>query len=328
MRKSANVNEKGPKQEPINIDSLKTDTLKKETKRKTTKKVKITEETEPDVTVRHLSEGDKSILEDLGIIEKLKLEHDKNVQYNKKYGFDVPFINEMMQNFNTYLNTEGKQFINTAEESLKNSEEDDDSINIHLKLIFTNPKERILFKELLLTTEKYPILVTIGDYDFFFEYFDEDQDPIFSYNKTSFEFFFQSDIGKLKAYLQKNPLQFGFKYNNNVSFDELDIKMLQKEKEQPKQEDDTKYEIDILGRKIVKTEEQPKQEEPKLVELPKNEIKDSGEDFVSLKKAYKVKLSNIESSIMVITDNPSEIFTRFTANMVIGVKLIGNGVCI
>lgn len=308
MRKSANVNEKG-----TNIDSLKTDTLKKESKKRTPKKEKITEETEPDVTVRHLSDGDKSILEDLGIIEKLKMEHDKNVQYNKKYGFDVPFINEMMQNFNTYLNTEGKQFINTAEESLKNSEEDDDSINIHLKLIFTNLKERVLFKELLLTTEKYPILVTIGDYDFFFEYFDDDQDPIFSYNKTSFEFFFQSDLGKLKAYLQKNPLQFGFKYNSNVSFDELDIKMLQKE--QPKQDD-------------TKTEKQPKQEEPKQVELPKNEVKETGEDFISLKKAYKVKLSNIESSVIVITNNPSEIFTRFTADMVVSVKLIGNGVCI
>jgi hypothetical protein len=99
----------------------------------------INDEIEPEKTVRDLSNGDKSILEDLGIMknirEKERLEREKNIRYNKKYGFDQPFIDEMMNFFNFYLNSEGKQFIKTAEESLKNSEKEDDNSNIYIKLI-------------------------------------------------------------------------------------------------------------------------------------------------------------------------------------------------
>lgn len=114
MKKSANVNEKKIKlRKPQTKEEFFNESKKENTP--------LTSVKEPDTTtVRHLSDGDKSILEDLGIMEKLKLEHDKNVQYNKKYGFDVPFINEMMQNFNQYLNNEGKKFMNDAEEASNN----------------------------------------------------------------------------------------------------------------------------------------------------------------------------------------------------------------
>ena len=234
-------------------------------------------------------------------MDKLKLEHDKNVEYNKKYGFDVPFINEMIVNFNKYLSDEGKQFMNEAEESLKKIKEEDTKTNIHIKLVFNNDKERILFKELIRTTEMYPILITIGDYDFFFDTFDEEQDPIFNFSEEAYSFF-SNDVEKLKTYLLTNKLQFSFKYNN-IFFDDLSIKIVEKGKNP-----------------------EPVEKNPEPVEIPKTEMIKS--DSIVLKKAYKIKLANLDECVMVITDNPAEIFSRFTVDMVLSVKLIGNGVCI
>ncbi len=149
----------------------------------------------------------------------------------------------------------------------------------------------------LLTTEKYPILITIGDYDFFFDCFDDEQDPIFSFSKESFSFFFSNDVEKLKAYLQKNKIQFAFKYNN-ISFDDMNIKIIEKK---------------------------GNVQEPIKAEVKQKEVKS---DSIVMKKAYKIKLANLDESVMIITDNPSEIFSRFTADTVLSVKLIGNGVCI
>jgi len=299
MKKSANVNEKKVKKESTKkiIDTPPViDTP--------SQSYKVEDE---DRTVRHLSEGDKSILDDLGITEKFQEMQRKakedNISYNRKYGFDIPFINEMMQNFNQHLNNEGTKFINEAEEALK-KEDIDTSLNIHVKLILNNSKERILFKELLMTTDKYPILVTIGDYDFFFENFDDEQDPIFSFSKEAFIFFFSNDIEKLKVYLQKNKIQFAFKYNN-ISFDDLDIKIIEKTTESKK--DETKQEV-------------PVKDTPK-------EIKKEDNSIIIFKKAYKIKSIDLDDFI-VVTDNPADIFNRFGVDSVLSVKLIGNGVCI
>lgn len=306
MKKTENANET-KKEKP------KTSTTKSTTKKTTKKDLE-------DVTVRDLN-TEKSVLEDLGLLEKIKTfrkkQKEENIRYNKEYGFDIPFINEMMNKFNNYLNTEGKQFIDTANESMKESENDDDSMNLYLKLILSNDKERILFKELLMTTEKYPIFVTIGDYDFFFEYFDDEQDPIFSFNKENFAFFFSNDLNKLIDYLRKSKVLFGVKYDKILTLDGVNVKIIEKKKIEPKVESET-----------------PKQEStPEPQKQKEKQKEDVLSDGYNLKNTYRVRLiPMIESDgiieVFVVTDKPGEIFNYYGVDVVKSIKLIGNGITI
>ena len=279
------------------------------------KKVKSTKKTTKgleDTTIRDLTK-DKSILED--ILEQTKStkkqqQKEENIRYNKEYGFDVPFINEMMNNFNIYLNKEGKQFIDTANESLKNSEEDENP-NVFLKLILGNDKERILFKELLMTTERYPIYITIGDYDFFLEYFDEEQDPVFRFNEENFKFFFSNNLNKLTEYLRKSKILFDVKYNKKLTLDGVDIKIVEKKP--------------ISKKEDIRETETPKQEK---IETP---IEEPSKDKYKLKNSYRVRLVPMLESdgiieVFVVTDNPGEIFNYYSVDTVESIKLIGRGI--
>lgn len=325
MKKNANVNDKKskPRRKKILIEnSIDTSgimediqTPSKEDFEKASKKVEKIKtfiknpsdepeyvDIEPDLTVRNLTNGDKSILDDLGITEKQKeLENLVNERF-----LDINFVNDLRYKLNDYLNLEGKAFISKAEESLNTPDEIvNDDKPIFIKLILGNDKERILFKELLLNTERYPIYITIGDYDFFFERFDEDQHPIFSFSKESFTFFFSDNIENFKSYLMKNEVEFGIKYDRKISFDNLNIEILV----------DENKELDTtIESKVESMDEEPIKEEIKA--------------DIMFKRSYKVRLFDKEESFYIVTDNPSDIFNHFTVDKVLSVKLIGKGVCI
>jgi len=305
MKKNANVNDKKskPRRKKVLVeDCVDTNVIKTLMKNPPIEE-QIKEHNEPDLTVRNLTNGDKSILDDLGITEKQKeLENLVNERF-----LDINFVNDLRYKFNDYLNLEGKAFISKAEESLNTPDEIvNDDKPIFIKLILGNDKERILFKELLLNTERYPIYITIGDYDFFFERFDEDQHPIFSFSKESFTFFFSDNIENFKSYLMKNEVEFGIKYDRKISFDNLNIEML------------------VDENKELDTTIEPKIDESVNEESIKEEIKAD----IMFKRSYKVRLFDKEESFYIVTDNPSDIFNHFTVDKVLSVKLIGKGVCI
>lgn len=285
----------------------------KKTKTKSTKKTTKIKELE-DITVRDLTK-DKSILEDLEKIKTInRKQKEENIRFNKEYGFDTPFINEIMNDFNSYLNKEGKKYIDTANESLNSEDDEDDNRNVFLKLILGNDKERILFKELLMTTERYPIYVTIGDYDFFLMYFDEEQDPIFRFNEDNFEFFFSNNINKLTDYIRKSKVQFGVKYDKILILDGIDVKIIEKKKPEPPKEEQPETKM-----------EQPK-EEPQ-----KEEMKYRDTEYGVLKSTYRVRLVPMLESdgiieVFVVTDNPGEIFNYYSVDTVESIKLIGRGI--
>ena len=77
----------------------------------------IEEKKIPEHTVRDISR-EPSILDDLGYFEKRKLkekeledQRQKDILQNKIYGWDEPFINDIMEKFNNRLNEEGKLFV-------------------------------------------------------------------------------------------------------------------------------------------------------------------------------------------------------------------------
>jgi hypothetical protein len=274
----------------------------------------IEEKKIPEHTVRDISR-EPSILDDLGYFEKRKLkekeledQRQKDILQNKIYGWDEPFINEIMEKFNNRLNEEGKLFTTIAEKSANKEEEEiDTDTHLYLKLVLED-KERALFKELLLTTTNYPISVSIGDYDFFFENFDDEgKDPIFSFDKISFDFYFSSKIENLKNYLIKNKVKFGFKYSNKITFENLEIEVMSKGKAKT---DKIKEEIK------VETKVEPQKE---VVFEKTKEIN------TDLKRTYKVRLVSKTENFFVVTDNPSDIYNNFSVEDVISIKLVGQG---
>ena len=218
------------------------------------------------------------------------------------YGWDEPFINDVMNMFNTRLNEEGKIYTSLTEAALNKEDviEEDNDPNIMFKLVL-DEKERILFKELLLNTTKYPICINIGDYDFFFEMFDnEGKDPIFSFSKMSFSFFFNNDLEKLKKYLKENKVKFGIK-DRYITFEYLSL--------------------EIIGKNIQIVPEEKIKEEEKEIILEKKETPINSE----YRNTYKVKTKKKSKDFFVITDNPNEIYNFHGVDNVISIKLIGKG---
>jgi len=209
---------------------------------------------------------------------------------------DTVFVREAMGKFSDYINDQYKSMVEKTTKYENIKEEDDNDPNIHLKITPVEERERVLFKDKLLLSgqKRRPIYVTMGDYDFFYEYIDKDDSPIFSFNRKSFDFFFDKNLEKLKKYIQDSACSFGLGVN-------LGLKRLN---EKP-----IKFNNFLV--EIVEKKKKEKPSEPK-VELKIN------------KKVCKVKFLN-NKPIFILTEDPGNIFKQYN-NEVLSVKIIGDGI--
>jgi len=261
------------------------------------KKKKKIDEIDETTTVRDLTK-EESILNDIKKNEKKKRTYSD--EELKEIISNHSFANDIMSKFNSMINEEAQQFLSKTHD-IDVNEIDDDSPNILIKITLIDDRDRMLFKEMLFGRDKFrPIFVNIGDYDFFFSHFDNDQ-PVFSFNKETFSFFFDNDLEKLKSYMKSNTCSFISKLNHSkIKFDNLIIEILDKKPKKDKVED-----------KIEDKVEESKDESN--IELPKN----------NSIKTYKVKFTNKEV-LFVVTFNPAKIFETYGDN-VLSVKVIGAG---
>jgi hypothetical protein len=254
-----------------------------------------------DTTVRDLTK-EESILKDLEQKRKEKKTFTEE-EYESAIK-DMFFVSDIMSRFNNQINSDAEKFLSAtkkAEEWL----DEDNSPNVLVKLILTDEKERMLFKELLLNTseKRRPVYIDIGDYDFFFEYFDEDQ-PVFSFTRKSFDFFFNKDSEKLKEYIKENKCSFGLGFSSNerkIRFENISVEILDKNKKPVDEIKDETVPVDQVNEK--KTNDEPFE--------------------IIYKKIYRVK-TNQNEQLFVITDNPGTIYEKIPD--VLSVKIIGNGV--
>jgi hypothetical protein len=256
----------------------------------------------PEHTIRDLTK-EKSILDEISSQEKCKIMED------------AMWLNNANNTLNLYFVEQSKKFNDTVERMEKDSLEKENKDNIlpyeYLKLIIENQNDRIAFKEILLTSKTRPIYITIGDYDFFFEYFDEEQTPIFKFNSDSFLFFFNSSSDALLEYIKKNKIL----YNKKVSFDSLKIELLTKEetiKKEAKEETIKKEAKEETIKKEAK-------EETIKEEAKKKEIE------IATKRVYKVKIRNYKK-LLISINNPSEIYERYGIKNILSIKYIGKGI--
>jgi len=209
------------------------------------------------------------------------------------------FAQDVMNKFNSLINEEANLFLSETKKAEEMEDEDDKNPNIYIKLTIIDDRDRMLFKELLFGTSerRRPIYVNIGDYDFFFEYFDEEQ-PVFTFNKESFKFFFDNDLNKLKEYVKINKCTFDFE--REIKFDNIIVEILNKGKEKVGKVEKKEKEIEIENA-IVET---PQQEDTKY------------------KKVYKVKTVE-NTTLFILTDKPGDIFEKISD--VLSVKVMGFG---
>ena len=216
------------------------------------------------------------------------------------------FTQDVMSKLSKNWNEEAKEMLDEVKKAEEMDDEDDKNPNIFIKLTIIDDRDRMLFKELLFGTSerRRPIFVSIGDYDFFFEYFDEDQ-PVFTFNKESFKFFFDNDLNRLIEYIKINKCSFDSRFSlsseRKIKFDNIIVEILNKVKPDQKVEE--------------------KVEEEKVVE-EKVEVEETQEE-IKFKKVYKVK--TVDNSILfILTDKPGDIFEKFSG--VLSVKVMGFGI--
>jgi len=218
------------------------------------------------------------------------------------------------------INEEAKDFLEATKKA-EEWEEDEDTPTVFIKLIPSGERDRILFKEMLLSTSerRRPIYIDIGDYDFFFEYFDADHNPIFSFNRKSFMFFFNNDVVKLKEYIKQNKCSFGghtiytLSTERQIKFDDLIVEIIEKKKKNEKTET---VKDDVIKEEVKK--EDVKKDMKEFDDIQKVE------NFSIIKKVYKVKFHVIEP-LIVTTDNPAKIYEKF-GDSILSVKVIGEGI--
>jgi hypothetical protein len=278
---------------------------------------------EDNTTVRDLTK-EESILNDL----KKKKENSKTFSEEelRETLLNWEFVNDVMSKFNSMINEEAKDFLEATKKA-EEWEDDEDSPTVFIKLIPSGERDRILFKEMLLSTseKRIPIYIDIGDYDFFFDYFDDDHNPIFSFNRKSFMFFFNNDVVKLKEYIKENKCAFAFdghtKYllsnERQIKFDDLIVEIIEKKKGEKTVKDDIVKETvnDDNVKETVNSDDTVKE---------KNTIK--MENFSTIKKVYRVKFHVIEP-LIITTDNPAKIYENF-GDSILSVKVIGDGISI
>jgi len=268
-------------------------------------------------TVRDLTK-EESILNDL----KKKKESPKTFSEEelRETLLNWGFVNDVMSKFNSMINEEAKDFLEATKKA-EEWEDDEDSPTIFIKLIPFGERDRILFKEMLLSTSerRRPIYIDIGDYDFFFEYFDSDHNPIFSFNRKSFMFFFNNDVVKLKEYIKENKCSFGghtrytLSTERQIKFDDLIVEIIEKKKKDDKTE--------TIKDDVIK--EEVKKEVKKDIKKEIDNIQKM-ESFSIIKKVYKVKFHVIEP-LIITTDNPAKIYEKF-GDSILSVKVIGEGI--
>jgi len=279
----------------------------------------ILKEIESNNTIVRNLNSEKSISEDL---KRMKPKTDKIYSEKdlKEKVENISFINDVMTKFNFYVNEEAKSFI---AQTSKYEEIEVEDPNIFIKISPNNERDRLLFKDKLISSgeKRRPIYINIGDCDLFFEYFDKDELPIFSYNRENLIFFFSNDINKFKEYIENNKCSFGLGINlglhrindKSIKFDDMMVEIIDKKKKKEK-----------INEK-VSTPDKLKEElkkEPK--EDPKEEISEEPKEVN--KKVCKVKFLN-NDQLFILTKDPGDIFKEFN-NEVLSVKIIGDGILI
>ncbi len=270
--------------------------------------------------VRDLS-SENSILEDLKNLKPTsnKIYTEKDLKEKIE---DIALLNEAMKNFNFFLNKEAKSFTEQAKK-IEDIEEDEDP-NIFLKLAPSDERERRLFKDKLVSSgeKRRPIYINIGDCDLFFEYFDKDDFPVFSFNRQNLIFFFGNDIIKFKEYIESNKCSFGLGINiglhrineKPIKFDNLMVEVIEKKKKNNKEE---------------KPIEQPKEEE-KPINKTKIDPPLPQEENKNLHRVI-CKVKFIDSDPMfILTEDPATIFKKFDGSSIVSkvksIKIIGEGI--
>lgn len=290
-----------------------------------------------DTTVRDLTK-EESILND---IKKKKEKRSFTDEELKEVLLDYSFINDTMTRFNNLINEEAKDFLSKTRKAEEWNEDDEDPNNLFIKLIINDERDRMLFKEMLLRTseKRRPIYVNFGDYDFFFEYFDNSQ-PVFTFNKKNFNFFFDDDVEKLKNYIKDNKCSFGtFSYfssdadqERKIKLENIVIEVLKKIEKPLDKKENTKEE---LINKYSQTENKEEEKPEPQSEVPESPVKEK--EFMvesniitdklykmdKVYKVYKVKTQNNKEPIFVVTDNPGNIYSKISD--VLSVKVMGNG---
>jgi hypothetical protein len=263
------------------------------------------------IIVRDLSK-DKSILEDLRALKPVKSTDKIYTEEDMKEKIlNTTFAVDVMKKFNFFVNEQAKSFI---EQTKKYEDIEEDSVNIFMKISPSTDRERSIFNEKLLSygEKKRPIYISVGEFDLFFEYFDKDGYPIFSYNRKNLVFFFSNDISKLKTYIESNKCTFGQSSyrKDRFGFDNLLVEIIEKKKKQKIEEKTSK--VEEPKKEDVKEEVK---EEPKLQEETKHN-----------KKVCKVKFIN-SNQLFILAENPGDIFKEFD-NEVLSVKIVGEGISI
>jgi len=264
--------------------------------------------------VRDLSNNEKSILEDLRNLKPVsdKIYTEKDLKEKIE---DIASLNEAMKNFNFFLNKEAESF--TSQAKKYEDIEDEEDPNIFLKLAPSDERERRLFKDKLVSSgeKRRPIYINIGDCDLFFEYFDKEDFPVFSFNRQNLVFFFNNDINKFKEYIESNKCSFGLGINiglhrineKPIKFDNLMIEIIDKKKKKNK-------------------EEQP-------VEQPKEKVEEKKVVKETTGNLHRVicKVKFVDSDPMfILTEDPATIFKNFGGSNILSkvksVKIIGDGI--
>lgn len=294
------INKIGEEIKVKNAQKLTEDEIKKSTDKKVDE---IKKKLECDETiVKTIEKIDGPFCDYVGSVvdDMKKLKSNERIYTEKelKERLDnLSFMKDAMKDFNYYVNEEAKKF-NNMTKKIQDIIEVDNDPNMFIKLMPFEEKERVMFKDKLLTSglKKRPIYLTIGDYDFFYEYIDIDNQPVFSFNKKSFNFFFDDNIDNLRYYIGKNKCYFSGVGSRNDRLNKF-----------------SNLVVEVIDRK----KKPVKKEEPKVVEPPK-------EEKLIAKKTYKVKFFNSDP-LFVITDNPSIIFQKFN-DEIDSIKVLGCGV--
>ena len=270
-----------------------------------------------DTVVRDLTKED-SILKE---IQNKKSEKKTFTEQDlRETLLNFSFAQDVMSKFNSLINEEAKGMLAETKKAEEIEDDDEDkNPNIFIKLTIIDDRDRMLFKELLFGTSerRRPIFVNIGDYDFFFEYFDDDQ-PVFTFNKESFGFFFNNNLNKLKEYIKINKCSFDSRFSlsseRKIKFDNIIVEILNNKKKQELQGESS----GTSGTSGTQEELQEKVQE-------KQEMKIKGFWNVPpspYKKVYKVKTE--KETLFILTDKPGDIFEKISG--VSSVKVMGFGI--
>lgn len=246
---------------------------------------------------------ERSIIDDLKEVKSDKTYTEDEVREKIN---DISFMNEAMKKLNSSINEQAKTFYNLTKD-YKDIEEDK-SLSITLKIIPNKDRDKIIFREKLISygEKRRPIMITIGQHELFFMRIDENGCPLFEYSKKNLFINFKNDIDSLIKYIQENKCYIGtntgklFPLKMDFSFDDLCVEVIDKKKK--------------------KNEDKPKEDIKE--DIKENDVKEEKVNNIN-KIVYKVEFKN-KNSLFILTEDPSNIFKQFNDLSVI--KVMGEGV--